>query len=142
MVSRIFKFGLVEFWTGGGGPASTAMDDGLLRRGGRGGAEAGLVVILLDGGVVDGVRDGRGGARDVARVTLAEADVLLGGGRKVVLGLVFRFAVLRGGGGGGGGPSPLYGSQFVFANGTLQDKTEEFHKRRRVRLKRTWCYGL
>jgi len=52
-------------------------------------------------------------------LTLAGTDVLLGGGRKLVCGLVFIFTALRGGGGGGGGACPLYGSQVVFANGTL-----------------------
>ena len=111
---------------GGGGLASTASEIGLVRKGGRGRTEAEFVAIFLEGrggvGVAeDDDREGRtGGAGDIEleRLTPAEADVLLGGGRKFVCGLVFRFTALRGGG-GGGGACPPYGSQFVFANGTL-----------------------
>jgi len=111
----------VYLWIGGGGPASTASGVGLVRRGRRGVTEVGFVLEGSRGGVAEDVdREGRGGAGDIEleRLTLAGTDVLLGGGRKLVCGLVFTFTALRGGG-GGGGACPLYGSQVVFANGTL-----------------------
>ncbi len=52
------------------------------------------------------------------RDVVLETEVRLGGGSRAFSGLVFWLTRDRGGG-GGGGRSPLYGSQFVFAIGTL-----------------------
>jgi hypothetical protein len=87
----------VDLWIGGGGPASTPSNVGLAREGGRGVTEAGFIVRFLEGGrggvAEDDDREGRGGAGDIEleRLILAETDVLLGGGSKLVCGFVFRF---------------------------------------------------
>lgn len=91
---------------------------GLARRGERSATDAEFVVKFRVG-AEDDDREGRGGGTGDSKSERL-TDVLLGGGRKFVCGFVFRFTALRGAE-GGGGACPLYGSQFVFANGTLSE---------------------
>ena len=70
-----------------------------------------------------GLGEGEGTDEEGSGIAAADdaVEVLrrIGGGGRGGCSLGRLFALTRGGG-GGGGPSPLYGFQFVFFNGTLE----------------------
>ena len=123
ITEREGKSGRVDRTLGGAGPFVIGGGFGWEDEGISGGADTATFPRGGGGGGPEAVpREGRGGAGDAPLLLESDreagADVRVGGGGS--RGFVFWLTRLLGGDGGGGG-SPLYGSQFVLAIGTLKN---------------------